>query len=181
MGEESGNYMAPGAMRGSTPLLTFGVTSDNRNTHPTVTSNDNGGRTEWSLEDLDAAVKWLRTHADFLGRVRARMLEIPELIDGPASAGSNTSTLGSFPKALELKTTHKQLYDSTKTGIEALFETLHDTADALEKINKEYEKTEKKNALTAQDWTKILGEQSNAPDHDRPDATVPVGERSDPR
>jgi hypothetical protein len=121
---------------------------------------DAGETSQWSLGSLEDAQRWLRAHADYLGRLYWGMKDIADLVNGPASAGY--PALGGFETALTLKAKHDALSETFRTAIKGLIENLHDTADALGKIATNYARVEERNALTAAQWAAIFGEQGDS-------------------
>jgi hypothetical protein len=115
-----------------------------------------GAQTGVDLESLEATQKWLRDRAAYLGRLYYAMPGILEKIDGPASA--EFPTLGGHKGATAIHGKHTQLYNSFRSELERIIESLHDTADALGKIKENYAAAEDRNALTAQQWQSMFGE-----------------------
>jgi hypothetical protein len=134
-------------------------------------TQDGGGSADWDITSLGVAQDWLRTHPEFLVRVRQRMTEIDDLLAGPASSsGPTTSALGAFEKATELKTKHDGIYDGVRKGLETVIEDLLDSVDALGRVIERYENAEQRNALTAAQWQSIFGEGAGSKHDILPDA-----------
>jgi len=115
-----------------------------------------GGQSGVDLASLESTQRWLRDHADYLGRLYHAMGGIKDKIDGPASAGA--SSLGGFPGAMAVQTKHATLYESFRNSLKSTIERLYDTADALGKVKENYANAEERNALTAQQWSSIFGD-----------------------
>ncbi|GIF48019.1 hypothetical protein DFJ67_2087 [Asanoa ferruginea] len=125
-----------------------------------LTEDAPGAKTGVDLESLESTQKYLRDQADYLSRLYYAMPGIKEKIDGPASAGAGTSSLGAFEGALQIQQKHNLLYESFRTSIKNTVEKLRDTADALGKIKENYAAAEERNALTAQQWSSIFNDAS---------------------
>ncbi|MFC3503988.1 hypothetical protein ACFOOK_23875 [Micromonospora krabiensis] len=110
---------------------------------------EQGVRTEWDAGNLDSAITWLESHAEYLHRLSYDMIEIKDKLGGD-QAVAGESPLGGFQYATQLAQRHAELYTGTETGLRNLSETLYNAADALREVKRKYEDAEGANAMTAQ-------------------------------
>ncbi|MGK5738011.1 hypothetical protein [Micromonospora sp. URMC 103] len=111
---------------------------------------EEGVKTEWDAGNLDSAIDWLETHANYLYRLSFNMVEIKEKLGGDQGMGGE-GPLGAFQSAKDLAKQHGQLYASTESGLRSLSDSLYDAADALRTVKRNYENAEGANAMTAQE------------------------------
>ncbi|MCM0679155.1 hypothetical protein NCC78_31475 [Micromonospora phytophila] len=147
-----------------------GITMDNVNRaqHPTALlpgAGETGDDTEWDASSLDKAIEWLESHAEFLNRQSHKMVEIQDRMGGSAAAGqvTETSPLGSFPRARDLAGKHSALYETTHASVKKLSDDLYQAANALRKVKENYETVERANAMSAAEMERAFGAASSNP------------------
>ncbi|QGN45691.1 hypothetical protein ACN26Y_04995 [Micromonospora sp. WMMD558] len=144
-----------------------GVTMDNVNRadRPTALmpgANEAGARTEWDATSLEEAIRWLESHADFLHKQSYQMVEIQDRMGGNATAGmpTDTSPLGTFPRAQDLATKHSSLFTTTQQNVRNLAADLYQAANALREVKENYETAERANAMSAAEMERVFSDAS---------------------
>ncbi len=147
-----------------------GVTMDNVNRAEKPTAlmpgaGEAGAKTEWDASNLDEAIRWLESHADFLHKQSYKMVEIQDRMGGSAAPGvpGQTSPLGTFPRAQDLATKHSSLFTSTQQGVRKLAEDLYQAANALREVKENYETAERANEMSAAEMNRVFADASNEP------------------
>ena len=127
---------------------------------PTVTTVD--------VDNLDAAITWLNTWADYLKRVYHGMDDIKALMAGPqldgkimrdaGPSGQSGGPLGGFPWAGELAKRHTTVYQGYTSGLKTVVDNVYDAADALKKVKDKYNDVEHANAMSAAEMESDFGD-----------------------
>jgi uncharacterized protein YukE len=122
----------------------------------TTSKDDPGASSHWDLHSIEDAERWLRAHADTLGRLWRNMDEITDLLDGP---DGHRSALGTFDWANKLVQQHTAVFNGVKTGLENTVESLYDAADAVRDVATNIKNAEERNQMTAEQMEKIFSDQ----------------------
>ncbi len=123
----------------------------------TGSADDPGGSSQWNVESIEDAERWLRAHADTLARRYHGMGDIPDLLDGP---DGHTSALGTFEWADKLNQQHTKVFNGVHDGLKAVIESLYDAADSVRDVATNFRDAEERNQMTADQMEKIFSDQA---------------------
>jgi hypothetical protein len=123
----------------------------------TGSADDPGGSSQWDLESIEDAERWLRAHADTLARRYHGMGDISDLLDGP---DGHTSSLGTFEWAEKLAQQHAKVFGGVQNGLKAVVESLYDAADSIRDVATNIRNAEERNRMTTDQMEKIFSDQA---------------------
>jgi hypothetical protein len=123
----------------------------------TGSADDPGASSQWDVESIEGAERWLRSHADTLARRYHGMDDIPDLLDGP---DGRTPALGTFEWANKLNQQHAAVFNGVKNGLKAVVESLYDAADSVRDVAKNIRDAEERNRMTGEQMEKIFSDQA---------------------
>jgi uncharacterized protein YukE len=122
----------------------------------TTSGDDPGASSEWNVESVEDAERWLRAHADTLAHLWHGMDDITDLLDGP---DGRTSSMGTFEWANKLAQQHAAVFGGVKNGLKGVVESLYDAADAIKNVATNMKNAEDRNRMTTAQMEKIFSDQ----------------------
>jgi hypothetical protein len=115
-------------------------------------------KTEWDLDSMQDVVSWLGNTKQYVDKLATSMPEIMDLIGWDASA----STLGTFPTAGQLWSTHSALFNSVQQAIRSISQDLQDASEATSEVISHYSTVADRNHADIQQIEKFFTDTAGA-------------------